>query len=272
MGILIFGVVFIVAGAVCFYLKRSEEGTLMALSLTETYEVAKLKQLSQEINAEIGKGSFKQLVEVRGKIECDSPLCADISKEPCVYYKCNVRAEYEEEYFEEDPQTKNRVRKIRKEYETLSDINRDTYFYVNDGTGKIKINPAGAEIDCIKSVDRFEPATSFSGSRLSIGDFFLDLGNDFLRSYERRRILGYHITEELFSLNKNVFVLGEISDSMGELMIGRSTEKNGRFIITNKSEDELRRESESGVKTYDIISKVCFVVGIIMVIYGAIKG
>lgn len=269
MVVSVIGVILIVVGVVCIFMKKSSQKRLMALSLTDTYTAAKLIELQKAIAGEMGAGSFRQLAEVRGAVECPDPLTAELSKEKCIYYRSDVDIEYEENYYEENPQTKRRELRTRRTSENITSVERGADFYVKDETGKVRVNPAGAEFDLIKSVDRFEPASSvnYANGAIRWGNFSFSVGSfDYMR--EGRKILGYKFTEHIFPLKQKVFVIGEATDSMGEVQIAKPSDSEGVFVITNKSEEQLSKEAKSSAQTFDIISKICIPLGAIMAVAG----
>lgn len=271
MAVSIIGVVLIVIGVVCIFMKKSSQKKYSALSLTDTYTAAKLIELQKTISEQMGPGSFRQLAEVKGSIECADPLSAELSKEKCLYYKSEVEIEYEENYYHENHQTKRRELRTRRTSETITSVERGVNFYVKDSTGSILVDPTGSEIDLVKSVDRFEPANNvnYSNGSISWGGFSFSVGSNYSNySREGRKILGYKFSEYIFPLRQNVFVIGEVSDSMGELRIAKPTDGEGVFIVSNKSEEQLAKEAKSSAQTFDIISKACFVIGAIMTVAG----
>lgn len=271
MVVSVIGVALIIIGVVCIFMKKSSQKKVMALSLTDTYTAAKLIELQKTIAGEMGAGSFRQLAEVKGVIECPDPLTAELSKEKCLYYKSEVDIEYEETYYEDNPQTKRRELKTRRTSENITCVERGADFYVKDDTGKVRINPAGAELDLTKSVDRFEPATNvnYSNGAIRWGNFSFSVGSNYSDyTREGRKILGYKFSEYIFPLKQKVFVIGEATDSMGELQIAKPTADDGVFMISNKSEEQLAKEAKSSAQMLDIASKVCFAVGAIMAVAG----
>jgi len=271
MAVSIVGIIIIAAGVACIFMKKSAQKKLIALNLTDTYTAAKLAELQKTISEQMGAGSFCQLAEVKGSIECPEPLTAELSKEKCLYYKSKVEIEYEENYYYENPQTKRRELKTRRTSETITSVERGVDFYVKDPTGRVLIDPTGSEIDLIKSVDRFEPVknVNYSNGFLSFGGFSFSVGSSYSNyGREGRKILGYKFSEYIFPLKQNVFVIGEASDSMGELKISKPSDNEGIFIVSNKSEEQLTKEAKSSAQTFDMISKACFIIGAIVTVAG----
>ena len=127
------------------------------------------------------------------------------------------------------------------------------------------MNPNGAAIDSIKSVDKFEPA-GLDLNAISFGRFNVSL--PLLAS--GRRTLGYRYQEQIIPLNRKIYVLGEASDSSGELMIQKPKDKKESFIVSLKSEEELVGSVESVIKWTLICGIAADAIGVILLIVGVI--
>jgi hypothetical protein len=78
-----------------FYL--STKKSLEKLSAIESVTIAKLLSMSKELQKAVGKDVKRGgLVKLSGRVTCDRPLVSELFQESCVYYKCQVRWEYEE--------------------------------------------------------------------------------------------------------------------------------------------------------------------------------
>jgi hypothetical protein len=264
MALLIIGIVFFLGGAFLVYNYFSQKRRLEALVGVETSTTASLQEICQGVANDIGKGSFGQVAEVKGVIECEQPLESEIAKQPCVYYSMAVTRKWEEEYTEKNSQTGKMERKTRQGSDTVSSNTRSVPFKVRDDTGTILVNPKDAKIDGERVVDRFEPEASVSSGKVSFGKFSISLGG--IGAAGGRRTLGYNFTETLLPLNRNVFVLGSASDSSGELMIQKPKEKKEQFLISLKSEEELLASAKSGTKWSLVGAIACFVVGVVFII------
>lgn len=267
---LVFGIILLIAGALLLLNYFRSKKRLEEITAAETATAASLQAVCQGVADEIGKGSFEQKTEVKGVIECDQPVESELAKESCVHYRMTVERKWEEDYEEEYTETDangNQITKTRQATRTGADTvasnSRSVKFSVRDETGAILVDPEGAEIDVEKVVDRFESQTSFSGGKISFGGFSLSLGGG--ADTGRRRTLGYHFSEAILSLNRQVYVLGEASDRSGTLMIQKPREK-GKFIISLKSEEELAASAKSGMTWSLYISIACFILGIILII------
>lgn len=264
MALLIIGIMLVVIGVVFVFVYLGQKKKMEAISGVETSTAAGLTELCNGVSSEIGKGSFEEISEVKGVIECDNPIQSEIAKESCVYYSATVTRKYEEEYYETNPQTKKRERKIRQGSDTVSSNSRSVPFNVRDDTGVILVNPKEANIDGEKVVDRFEPETSVRGGSISFGGFTLNLSGG--SSGSGRRTLGYQFNETILPLHRNVYVLGAASDSSGQLMIQKPKEKGKPFIISLKSEEELLKTATSGMTWSRVGAIACIVIGVVLII------
>ncbi|MEZ7892557.1 MAG: E3 ubiquitin ligase family protein [Candidatus Wallbacteria bacterium] len=273
---LIFGIILIVIGVICLFMKKSSQSRLMAFNLTKTYTAADLKELFSSVAKEAGKGNFREMVELKGTLECASPLTAELSKEPCVYFKSTVEREVEETYYEQDAQTKNKVMKTRREMQLISSTERNCDFYIKDATGKIRVKSDNAEFDLIKSMEKYEPASAFNyaNGNLNWGGFFIPIAeNVFNNNYnmQTHKILGYKMIEYMFPVNRDTFVIGEASDSSnGEITVAKPVESKGEFIVSNKSEEQLAADAKQSAKWLDIASKVCLAIGAVLALAGLV--
>jgi hypothetical protein len=69
-------------------------------------------------------GAFRRDVELKGSIQCDTPLTSEVAKLPCVYYSMYVTREYDEVYTETNPDTKQPERKTRRKSDTVASNTR----------------------------------------------------------------------------------------------------------------------------------------------------
>ena len=256
-------VFFIVAGFLAyryFQLKKRVE----QISGVETSTVKALQEICEGVATEIGKGSFEQIAEIKGVIECDNPIESEIAKQPCVYYSMAITRKWEEDYHERNQQTGRDEKKTRQGSETVASNTRSVPFMVRDDTGAILVNPNSADIEGEKAIDRFEAHTGRSGGTISFGGFSFSLGG--LSSGGNRRTLGYNFTETILPLKRKVFVLGAASDMAGELTLQKPREKDKDFLISLKSEEEILTSSKSGM-TWSLVGAIaCALIGLVLIV------
>lgn len=94
--------------------------------------------------------------------------------------------------------------------DVVSDETSAAPLVLEDETGRVVIDPAGAEIDGPEvALDRFEPAQSGGGSTVSGFGVTVHLDGD------RRRSLGFQSHEELIRPGRRLYVLGEAREVDG---------------------------------------------------------
>jgi hypothetical protein len=231
----------LVLGAVGLFLgSGAQKRKLTQIRGTETSTAASLKELAAAVAKDIGAGSFNQGAEVKGTIECEKPLTAELSETPCVSYTMSVTREYEETYWQTDDKG-NRTRQTRRGSESMASNTRSVPFQVRDASGTIEVEPTGAKFVDEKVLSRFEQGGM--GGTLRFGSFSLDAGR-FLHTGDRRTI-GYHLEESAIPVGRNIYVLGEAVDSDGRLRIGKPAAKGGAFIVSLKDEEQLVKGARS---------------------------
>ena len=271
----IIGIVLILVGVALLFVRQSQQGKLRQIVGVETSTAKGLIGLAQSVRQDLEKlgqtgEGFHQIVEVKGAIRADSPLTSEIAKQPCVYYDASVIREYEETYWETNSQTNQRVQRTRRSSETVSHDSQSTSFWIEDSSGRIKVNPEGADLDSVQVVDRFEPAEAAQGGVLSFGGFRFDLAG-FSLGGPGTRTLGYRFKERIIPLDRPAYVLGEVVDDGAELVIQKPREGGRRFIISLKSEEELVRSTGSTVQWLLWGAVGCGVVGVALTVIGVVR-
>jgi len=222
-----------VLAVVLFLIARSQAAKAADIASTQTSTVAGLSELASKVAAEIGAGSFAEYAEIKGRAACDSVLRADYSETECVWYECVATREYEEEYWENDSEGR-RQRKTRRGSEEVSRMLRDPPFFIEDGTGRIRVEPSGAAIEPEKSFSSFEPGEG-SGS-IRAGAFSLSVAMGLAAG---RRTLGYRFEERCIPVGREVYAIGQASDSGGTLALRKPDAKGKRFIVSLRSEEAI---------------------------------
>lgn len=222
-----------------FFLGRGQGRKAYDMQTTETSSAADLDRLASDIAKEIGAGSLAQAAELKGAIECDAPLAAEMSGTECVWYRSVVTREYEEPYTERDSDGKTRSG-TRRGSETVSSNERRISFRVRDASGACEVDPEGAAMDGERILSRFERGDQ--GPSLSFGGLTVRLGG----IGPGRRTIGYRLEEWAVPTGRTVYVLGEARDDGGRLRVAKPSAKGGRFLVSLKTEEELVRAAKSG--------------------------
>jgi hypothetical protein len=181
------------------------------------------------------------LVQLRGPLRCDAPLSGEFSHEACIYYRAMIEREYE--YYTKDSSGR-RQRETRRE--TVQDNIKFAPCVFDDGSGRVAIRFAGAEVEGVETVKRYEAKAgigSIVGSLLEIGD----------------TELGHHYTETVIRAGVPVYILGTVLEDRS---VGAAPSKKNPFIITHKSEEEREKSLHSTRLWVLVIAIVCFAISI----------
>lgn len=271
MTIMIIGIA-LIGLAIGLVIGRKFQGDkLYQIKATETHTAAGLLQEANDVAEGLGeKGSYNKLTEVKGVIRCDNPITSELAQAKCVNYSMSVTRKWEEKYWETDSNG-NRVQKTRQGSDTVASNERSVPFFVEDATGRIKVVPDGASMTREKIYSKFIPGEP-QGPSLSIGGFTMNFGNLSLGS--GKTTVGYSYEESIIPVDRDIYVLGEAVDSGGELKVQKPSEKDKKFIISVKSEEELLRSiagSMTALLVGAIISGIGGVVVIVLNIFGVFK-
>ncbi len=250
MFIAIVGAILIVACVVLLLMRRSRQAKLFEIMSTESSTAQQLAESAKYVAERMGEtGSFNKITELKGTIGCDAPLTSEMSKQPCVFYSTSITRDYEETYWETDSQTKQQVQRTRRNTEKVAGTTQSVGFWVEDPTGKVSVNPEGADVDAMQVVDRFQPGELGVGNGLvNLGDFTINIGGLTIGPSARTRVLGYRFRESVLPLGRKVYVLGEATDKTGQLAVGMPGQKGHKFLISLKSEEELIRSTGSAIR------------------------
>jgi len=270
MTVLIIGICLILLGLLLLLIRRRTERKLIAISYAREAKVSDLQSEFGEVGQDLGKGYYKQLIALHGTVESDKPLVSELANQHCVKYRMLVERNWEEMYEEEDDDG-NIVEKTRTGYDTLSSNERQQPFYVNDGTGSIRVSSEGADVELEKVLDKYEPVdrADFDGT-ISIGNLSINLD---LNLSSRRNILGYRYKEWILPVGRKVFIHGEVNDSSGELSFEKPSDpdKKEPYIISLKSKSELIRQAAQKLKTLRFFIYGCLGIGVVLSVWGILR-
>ncbi len=261
----IIGIILVAVGVLLAVFRNKQKDRLLDIKFVKTSTAAELTELQQAVAVEIGAGGFRRQAEVKGVCRTEMPLKAELSGQECVYYSMSVAERYEETVTERDAQGRS-VTRTQTGSATVASNTRSAPFLLEDDTGRIAVDPSGAKIDGIPAVNRYEPYSP-GMTALKHGSFSLSLQ---LPGFGGRRVLGYQYNESIIPTGAKLFVIGEASDAGGSLSIRKPEEKNKPFIVTVKSEEDLIRGKESGVKALFYGAIACFVIGAALIIAGVL--
>ncbi|WP_299486633.1 E3 ubiquitin ligase family protein [Acaryochloris sp. IP29b_bin.137] len=259
----IIGVIFIAIGITLFFVYSSLKRKIESLRLARPASIAELNHLASEIALEMGVGSWRDYVKLRGTIQCDQPLMSELKQVPCVHYHTTVVREYEEYVTERDGDN-NPITKTQSGSETLSQHCQSVPFFLQDDTGEIWVDPEGAQIETIPVLDDFsseQPSGRLFSDRLPLSP-----------SLETNwQIIGFRYQESVLPVQYQVFVVAQVSDFNQSLILENPTTKGQRFLISLKSEGALAQSTQMSVTYafYGMLSTL--VVGVLLLILSLVS-
>jgi len=254
--LLILSIVLIITGSICWFRRHQLNQQVLDIKETETSKIQELQEMAQGINEELGEsGVFSQQVEVKGRTRSEDPLTANVSGKPCVYCHTIITEKYEEEVEIENDEGEIEIESQEQEEEVTNSVNY-TPFWVEDETGQIVVSPdENTQIEGIQVLDHFE-SDEDDEMEIEIGNLEIEL------PMQSDETLGYHYQETILPLDTQVYVLGEASNSDGQLEIRQPSDEGNSFIITHKSEEKLLKDKRDRIKNYTIASTLTFFFGL----------
>jgi len=142
--LLLFAVIFLVAGGVMLYFRNRTRQKSALMSQTETSSVSDVTGLAPGT-----------LVEVKGTLRCEDPLTSEMSEKTCAYYSSTVTREYLRPDYDDDD---NDVGSDRRS-EVVAQNVQFAPFVVEDDSGAVAVDAEGAEMDARQVVNRFDRNT-----------------------------------------------------------------------------------------------------------------
>lgn len=192
------------------------------------------KRLMENVPTSKCKGVMMGLNELKGEAVAESPVQSYLAEEEVIYYKYEIKEQYEREV-EEDGKTKT-----ERKWKTVKSRKDMCPFVLQDDTGEIRVNPEGASFEgdlaFSKSVRRSDPLYYDKGPERSVSD-----------STGRRRFKEWVIRNE-----EDVYVMGDarLREDAVEPEIAED-ETAPMFLISSKSEDALiQKYGRQGVFMY----------------------
>ncbi|HVV14217.1 E3 ubiquitin ligase family protein [Amycolatopsis sp.] len=258
---LVVGIVLIVAAVAGFFFMQRTKSELHAMIGTETLSIPELEDL-RRISDELGaRGGFRKTAEVVGTAypRPEGLLTAEISKTPCVWYRYRVERQYEHVTYRDG----RRYRSKRTE-QVADHTSGEGYALLDEQNRTIGVAPGGTKPEGVEqTVDRFEP---YRGGDQGFELFGVRIPG-FLAG-NRDSTIGYEYKEWVIRPGTRLYVLGEVHDIIGPLVIAKPQE--GPFIIAAKSEEQLRADRTRRHKFLAIGVLVAFFAGLVLTVAGIV--
>ncbi len=255
---LIAGAILLAIAAGILLVARSHRAKARAARLTETLSCGDIAQLAGGVGAEVGGGLFSQRCEVVGQAAAGESglISAPHSGADAVWHHSTVKHRYWEMESKRDSEGRTTRSRVEKET-TVSDITSEAPFLVSDGTGSVVVAPEGAKVDKPERVvDRFDPQVSEPTSSSFLASLF--------HSGADGGTLGFAYEEWIIRPGAQLYVHGTVSDKTGRPGFA----KDGRYIISSRSEEEIVGQAESIALWTAIGAGVAGAAGIVLLIMG----
>lgn len=237
------GLVACIVGGVLLYVSRQGERRAAAMRDAPTLSAAAL--------GEVPTGAT---VEVKGTLRSAEPLTSELAGRPCAYYSASVTREYEVQ----DRDARG-DRRTERRSETLASNTQSTPFFVEDGSGRVRVDPQGADVDAMTVFDRFEEAPPGPSLRL---------GGVSVRFSGARDTLGFRHSETILPVDAPVYVLGTLHEDRS---IGAPPDgANQRFIVSYRSEEVLEQAATAESRWLRFGGTVTLAFGAILLVIAAL--
>jgi hypothetical protein len=230
------------------------------MAVAETLSCSELTELQKTAAEAVGEGSFSKVCEVVGAAHPGEggPLKAPESGKPAVWHRVTVT----EHYWDEQRDSDGDRRQVRETRE-VSDTSSSASFQVKDASGAVFVTPNGAKIDEVpQTFDHFEqkrPTDLGDGVLAGVGEMFANWNDN---------TIGFQRQEWSLPPGERLYVIGEISDKAGRLEFGKP--EDGPYMVSTRSEEELRDSAQFWAKVWAISALVLAVAGVGLAIAGVL--
>lgn len=276
-----FGLILVVIAAVLFFFSKRSEAKVHYVKATETAKIGAIEQLVGEVAADMPDGvalGYKDYVELKGRVVCEEPIRGELSDQVGAIVETEVIRVYERREETRDSQGHIRTEWRRTE-ETVSSNRRESPFWVDDGTGRIRVK-ANRGVELVKTFERFEqPQGGFGdsgfGGQLSVGTgrFQISIGGGHW-DMNSQRTLGFKFVERMLPINKPVYAIGEVAVIEDEGLVFRAPtedDKKKPFMLSPRTEEEIVKSAQKSATILRVIGIVLALGGAALVVVGIIR-
>ena len=272
---LILSVVLIALGCVLLVLSNRSRTKANAMAGTETSRIGELLELVKAVRSDLGAGEssgYSEYCELKGEIVCNAAVTGEFSGQQLAMVETRVTRVYETRREERDDQGHVRTT-WSKGSDTLSQNTQTAEFFIDDGSGKVRVRPPAKGVELLELVDRFEPPTAVEtrSGQLSLGNGAFELSIPTFRSGSSRRLLGYKFTEKGLPIGRRAYALGHITDTEEGLVMHDNDAPEKPFILSLRSEEELVASSERNAKWLRFGGYVAALLGVALAVYSVVN-
>ncbi len=275
------GLILVAVALLLFWFSRRSETKVHHLKATETSKIGSVQQIVNEVAADMPDGvatGYKDYVELKGRIACDEPLRGELSDQVGAIVETTVVRVYERREETRDAQGHIRT-EWRKGEETLSSNRRESPYWIDDGTGRLRVK-ASRGVELVKAVERFEtPQASANesgfGGQVSVGSgrFQISIGGGRFDP-SQQRTLGYRFIEHILPINKPVYAIGEVAVIEDEGLVFRpptDDDKKKPFMLSARTEEEIVKGTEKSATLLKVFAGISGVGGAVLIVLGILR-
>lgn len=243
------GILLALAGAAVFYGAVRTQRRVHAMMAAETLSVPELLEaagIAAELNG--APGTFRKVCEVVGRT-APAPvgmLRSDLAGVECVWHAHRVERRYERR--ERDGEGRMRT---TTHTETVAErVSPHGWPLLRDGH-TVGVDPGGRRPEPVEQVlDRFDPADD----RGRGGD----------------RTLGYRNQEWVLRPGVQMYVLGEVDDRDGPLVIRAPRDTSHPFVLSTRTEQELTEADRRSQRLWSRGGAALVVLGLVLAVVGVV--
>ncbi|MEZ4266951.1 MAG: E3 ubiquitin ligase family protein [Myxococcota bacterium] len=272
------GIVLVLIGlGLVFWSKKKKQGAAV-MATTETSRVGDMLSLVQSVRDEMpggGSSGYAEVAELKGTVACDAPLTGELSGQTAAICDSRVVRVVESRHEVRDSQGSVRT-EWRKTEEVVSQNRREAVFYLDDGSGRVRVLTNGAKLELEKVVDRFEPPTGAEqglGDKLTVGygAFRVAVGAMAMATGGHRRTVGYRFEERILPVGRALYALGELADLDDGLVLRQPEKKGSPYLLSLKSEAELLASASKAARWLAVGGIALAVLGGVLAVIGLVR-
>ncbi|GEL20164.1 E3 ubiquitin ligase family protein [Pseudonocardia asaccharolytica] len=255
------GIVLVLAGAGCLYAAVRQQRIVYAMMAAETLSVPELEQL-RTISDELGaRGGFRKLCEVVGATHPGPHglLRSELTGTECVWHSHEVQRRYK--HYQRDSEGRTTV---STRTETVAEHTSEAGFALHHDGRTIGVDHGGRRPDGAEKVaDRFERSGTGTenGWRGTLG----------ARARSGRdETIGYQYTEWVLRPGTQMYVLGEVHDVTGSLVIAPPADRKHPFVLSTRSEEQLTASGRTRQRRMAWSGAALIVLGLVLVVAGLV--
>ena len=261
MNFIIFSLFFLLSGIYFFWLRKNKMNKIDKL----------LSSKSLNIN-ELSSHKHKNSVELYAKVVTDSPLLAPLSNLQCSFYKMQLIMNVDEKESFTNQSGERATRWVNKT-KTIFETEKDTTFYLEDETGKIRADIQGAELtpehsySSIDKNDLFEIPSSLLNGGNEITKELAKLKEDISKiDQDTMKIVNFNWIEYTLPMDRNVYILGSVEKTNEGLVLKKVG--GNPFLISIKAPGKVYEDLDKKVQLLFYIGIGSILLSGILFFYG----